>query len=187
MQYTALSQVPPAPESDSKCGRVGLKSFTCCLLCCRDGLRLVRALPPTPPARVGSFLGRSPCGQAPWWGPRPATPCSIPNGGPRWSPPPGGSRSHARPAERRGRARTATAVGCWRLSPRTWQAAEGETQLRLLKLLLVLLARAAVRPAFAGPYEDGLATHKRGDYATALLLWRPLADQGDADAQLNAA
>jgi TPR repeat protein len=44
---------------------------------------------------------------------------------------------------------------------------------------------AAVWPAFAWPYEDGLATYKRGDYATALRLWRPLADQGDADAQLN--
>ena len=25
----------------------------------------------------------------------------------------------------------------------------------------------------------------RGDYATALRLWRPLADQGDASAQYN--
>jgi hypothetical protein len=57
--------------------------------------------------------------------------------------------------------------------------------MRLLKLLLVLLVWAAVWPAFAGPYEDGLATYKRGDYATALRLWRPLADAGDADAQLN--
>jgi hypothetical protein len=35
----------------------------------------------------------------------------------------------------------------------------------------------------AGLFEDGLAAHKRGDYATALKLWRPLAEQGLADAQ----
>src|SRR5260370_32443649 len=37
----------------------------------------------------------------------------------------------------------------------------------------------------AGPFEDGLAAHKRGDYATTLRFWRPLADQGDAQAQFN--
>ena len=30
-----------------------------------------------------------------------------------------------------------------------------------------------------------MAAHNRGDYATALRLWRPLADQGRADAQFN--
>ena len=40
-------------------------------------------------------------------------------------------------------------------------------------------------PVVAGPFEDGLAAHKRGDYATTLRLWRPLADQGDAQAQFN--
>ena len=38
-------------------------------------------------------------------------------------------------------------------------------------------------PVAAGPFEDALAAYKRGDYATALRLWRPLADQGDAKAQ----
>ena len=28
--------------------------------------------------------------------------------------------------------------------------------------------------------EDGLAAYERGDYATALRLWRPLAEQGNA-------
>jgi len=32
-------------------------------------------------------------------------------------------------------------------------------------------------------FEDGLAAAKRGDYATALKFWRPLAEQGDAKAQ----
>ena len=35
----------------------------------------------------------------------------------------------------------------------------------------------------AGPLEDGEAAYQRGDYATALQIWRPLADQGDAGAQ----
>lgn len=38
---------------------------------------------------------------------------------------------------------------------------------------------------FAGPLEDGQAAYNRGDYATALKLFRPLAEQGNADAQNN--
>jgi TPR repeat protein/S1-C subfamily serine protease len=49
-------------------------------------------------------------------------------------------------------------------------------------LTLVLCLRIATLAA-AGPVEDGLAAYNRGDYATALRLWRPLADQGDAHAQ----
>ena len=37
--------------------------------------------------------------------------------------------------------------------------------------------------ASAEPFEDGLAAHQRGDYATALKFWRPLAEQGNANAQ----
>ncbi len=37
----------------------------------------------------------------------------------------------------------------------------------------------------AGPLEDGAAAYERGDYATALRTWRPLADQGSAIAQFN--
>ena len=37
----------------------------------------------------------------------------------------------------------------------------------------------------AGPYEDALAAYDRGDYATALRLMRPLAEQGNARAQFN--
>jgi TPR repeat protein len=55
-------------------------------------------------------------------------------------------------------------------------------------MLWPLLAASAVLftlagAAAAGPYEDGLAAAKRGDHATALILWRPLAQQGDAQAQ----
>ncbi len=37
-------------------------------------------------------------------------------------------------------------------------------------------------PAWAG-WDEGVAAAKRGDYATALREWRPLAEQGSADAQ----
>ena len=56
--------------------------------------------------------------------------------------------------------------------------------MRLLKLLLILLVGGAV-PAVAGPWEDGGAAYDKGDYATALRLWRPLGEQGDAAAQHN--
>ena len=56
--------------------------------------------------------------------------------------------------------------------------------MRLLKLLLILFVCAA-GPAVAGPFEDGAAAYNRGDYATALRLWHPLAEQGNASAQGN--
>ena len=56
--------------------------------------------------------------------------------------------------------------------------------MRLLKLLLIVFVCAA-GPAVAGPFEDGEAASSKGDYATALRLWRPLAAQGHVEAQLN--
>jgi uncharacterized protein len=38
-------------------------------------------------------------------------------------------------------------------------------------------------PIKAGPYEDAAAAHNRGDYAAALRLFHPLADQGNSAAQ----
>src|SRR5260370_37628233 len=37
--------------------------------------------------------------------------------------------------------------------------------------------------AVAGPWEDGMAAYNRGDYMPAIRLFRPLAEQGNADAQ----
>ena len=39
--------------------------------------------------------------------------------------------------------------------------------------------------AAAGPLEDAQAAYLRGDYASAMRLWRPLADQRNAGAQNN--
>jgi uncharacterized protein len=49
--------------------------------------------------------------------------------------------------------------------------------------ILVMLSLAA--PVAAGPNQDAMAAYERGDYATALRLLHPLADQGDAQAQYN--
>ena len=56
---------------------------------------------------------------------------------------------------------------------KSWMAAFG--------LAMCLLAQ----PVMAGPLEDGSAAYERGDYSTALQLWQPLADQGNAVAQSN--
>ncbi|HYC63248.1 MAG TPA: tetratricopeptide repeat protein, partial [Reyranellaceae bacterium] len=53
----------------------------------------------------------------------------------------------------------------------------------LLALVLIALAGTAA----AGPYEDGVAASERGDYAAAMALWRPLADEGNVDAQYRIA
>jgi uncharacterized protein len=37
----------------------------------------------------------------------------------------------------------------------------------------------------AGPFEDGAAAYKKGDYATALRLIGPIAEEGNAAAQFN--
>jgi uncharacterized protein len=52
---------------------------------------------------------------------------------------------------------------------------------RAIAAILLLLSIAA--PVAAGPLEDGNAAYKRGDYATAMRILRPLADQGDGMAE----
>lgn len=51
----------------------------------------------------------------------------------------------------------------------------------IIGALLVLFSSAAS----AGPFEEGLAAYARGDYQSALRIWEPLAQQGDAAAQFN--
>jgi TPR repeat protein len=59
--------------------------------------------------------------------------------------------------------------------------------MNLFKSLLAGLALAfcLFGTAVAGPLEDGLAAYDRGDYASAMALLRPLAEQGDVDGQAN--
>ena len=60
----------------------------------------------------------------------------------------------------------------------------GDSMVRTLLLALVV-ALSTIGSGMAGPFEDGVAAYRREDYATALRLWKPLAEQGDADAQFN--
>jgi uncharacterized protein len=46
-------------------------------------------------------------------------------------------------------------------------------------ILTVMLAGGAT----AGPLQDGDDAYERGDYATAVRLWRPLAERGNPEAQ----
>lgn len=48
-------------------------------------------------------------------------------------------------------------------------------------LLLLLIAAQT----FAGQFEQGVTAARKGDYATALKLWRPLANHGNVRAQFN--
>ena len=56
--------------------------------------------------------------------------------------------------------------------------------LKILTLAIALLVLPAVS-ASGQDFDKGLAAAQRGDFATALREWTPLAEQGDADAQFN--
>jgi TPR repeat protein len=49
-------------------------------------------------------------------------------------------------------------------------------------MLILLLASATT---LADDFVDGVTAYDRGDYATAFSKWKPLAEQGDADAQCS--
>ena len=49
----------------------------------------------------------------------------------------------------------------------------------------VILALVLTGEVIAGPIEDARTAYQRGDFATALEIWRPRATQGVAFAQLN--
>ena len=53
---------------------------------------------------------------------------------------------------------------------------------RIIVVATLLIAFMATARA---DFQDGFAAHQRGDYATALREWRPLAEQGNASAQAN--
>ena len=54
--------------------------------------------------------------------------------------------------------------------------------LALIAALCAGFTLGLTAPAWAG-LDEGVAAYKRGDYATALREWRPLAKQGNAKAQ----
>ena len=54
----------------------------------------------------------------------------------------------------------------------------------MIVLVALLYAFFFSAPVGADQFEDGLAAHERGDYATTLRLLKPLAEQGNASAQV---
>jgi hypothetical protein len=58
-----------------------------------------------------------------------------------------------------------------------------DTMRKLLASLFLIITLGMAQGAYAGPYEDAEAAYYRGDDATALSLFRPLAAQGNAKAQ----
>ena len=53
-----------------------------------------------------------------------------------------------------------------------------------IPITLILSMVCFVLPAWAD-YQAGMDAYNRGDFATALREWRPLAEQGDAKAQFS--
>ncbi len=54
--------------------------------------------------------------------------------------------------------------------------------LALIAALCAGFTLGLTAPAWAG-FDEAVAAYKRGDYVTAIPEWRPLAEQGNADAQ----
>ena len=54
----------------------------------------------------------------------------------------------------------------------------------ILTFLIVLFTLTS-NVVWSANYNQGLTAYNNGDYATALLEWKPLAEQGNADAQYN--
>jgi TPR repeat protein len=54
-----------------------------------------------------------------------------------------------------------------------------------MKHLSVILLLLFSTTCWSADFQKGRDAYKRGDYATALKEWTPLAEQGDAEAQFN--
>jgi len=52
-------------------------------------------------------------------------------------------------------------------------------------LLISLSLMLACGSAYAAAYDDAFCRYQKGDYATALKLMKPLAEQGNVNAQYN--
>jgi len=74
-------------------------------------------------------------------------------------------------------------LGGWRPGvPGCYAVAMHKPARMLLGALMAALV--VVGTTVAGPVDDAAAAYKRGDYATAMGLFRPLAEEGDASAQV---
>ena len=65
----------------------------------------------------------------------------------------------------------------------TWRLRLGSSEMLRSRSLAAVLALISL-PAFAAAIEDGRDAYHKGDYATALRILRPLADDGNPEAQV---
>ena len=56
---------------------------------------------------------------------------------------------------------------------------------KLLLTFLIILFTLTSNVVWSADFQKGLEAAQRGDFATALSEWKPLAEQGDASAQYN--
>ena len=56
---------------------------------------------------------------------------------------------------------------------------------RWIGVLVLTQAALAAAPAHAGPFDDGIDAYYQNDFAKALRLWLPLAEDGNPNAQNN--
>ncbi len=66
---------------------------------------------------------------------------------------------------------------------RLWQAPHRRGAVR--RVIVAAALFVALTATARADFQEGYAAYQRGDYATALQEWLPLARQGDASAQLN--
>ncbi len=79
------------------------------------------------------------------------------------------------------------AAGLTRTAAVTRHYHNGARTVVVTALAAILMVTMGGRGAIAGPFEDGVSAYRRGNYAAAMRLTRPLADQGNALAQYNLA
>lgn len=60
-----------------------------------------------------------------------------------------------------------------------------KTNKRISTALVLLAVGFVGAPVLAQDFDKGMAAYQSGDYATALEEWRPLAEWGHAEAQIN--
>src|SRR5215471_4551507 len=78
-----------------------------------------------------------------------------------------------------------TQQGGWGRPPARQRRVRMRRMIRHLIMVLVPLLLHVSAPWCWAGVQEGDNAYRRGDYATALREWLPLAQQGDADAQYN--
>ena len=57
--------------------------------------------------------------------------------------------------------------------------------MRLKGIIFAVIIGFASNAALADKFDDGVVAFIKGDSATAMKIWQPLADQGNAEAQYH--